>query len=127
MDDLLYALQDADETVRANAIRSLEGLVAVARERPTQAIRIPSTQLVELLNSVVLSDRVESVKALLTLTRNQRCRARSDSSEALPSLAEMARWKTNYALAPFRLLGRVAGLPDAQVSQAWDKGDREER
>jgi hypothetical protein len=38
----------------------------------------------------------------------------------------MARWKTlAYAQPPFQLLGRVAGLPDVQVNQAWEKGDRE--
>jgi hypothetical protein len=38
----------------------------------------------------------------------------------------MARWKTlRYAQPPFVLLGRVAGLTDAQVQQSWDKGDRE--
>ena len=45
---------------------------------------------------------------------------------ALPSLEEMARWKTpRYALPPYLLLGRVAGLPEDQIQQSWEKGDRE--
>jgi hypothetical protein len=44
----------------------------------------------------------------------------------LGSLIEMAKWKTlPHALPPFLLLGRVAGLPDEQVQEAWARGDRE--
>ena len=45
---------------------------------------------------------------------------------ARPALAEMARWKTlSYALPSFLVLGRAAGLPDSQIRQAWEKGERE--
>ena len=45
---------------------------------------------------------------------------------ALPSLVEMARWKTlSHALPAFVLLGRIAGLPENQVQAAWTRGDRE--
>jgi hypothetical protein len=45
---------------------------------------------------------------------------------ALPSLIEMARWKTlAHALPPYLLLGRIAGLPDDAVKEAWTRGDRE--
>ena len=45
---------------------------------------------------------------------------------ALGSLVEMARWKSlTHALPAYLLLGRVAGLPDLQVEEAWNKGDRE--
>ena len=45
---------------------------------------------------------------------------------ALPDLVEMARWATpSYALPPFLLLGRVAGMTDQQVEESWRKGDRE--
>jgi hypothetical protein len=38
----------------------------------------------------------------------------------------MARWDTlAYALPPFLLLGRVAGLPDAEIQRRWSAGERE--
>jgi hypothetical protein len=80
-----------------------------------------------MLHSGVLSDRVEATKALLILTGGGDA-APLDliREQALPALAEMARWKTlRYALPPFLLLGRVTGLPDEQTRRSWEKGDRE--
>ena len=127
VNDLQYALQDPDEAVRANAIRSLTAFAVLASKKPALGIKISPTWFVEMLHSIVLSDRVESAKALLTLTDKggtdvlQQIRER-----ALPSLAEMARWKTpRYALPSFLLLGRVAGIPDQQAQESWRKGERE--
>jgi hypothetical protein len=37
----------------------------------------------------------------------------------------MARWPTlQYALPPFLLVGRIAGMPDNEITQAWGKSDR---
>ena len=122
--DLQYALQDPDESVRANAARSLGSL---AESDSALQSKIAATWLVELLNSIVLSDRLESVKALLTLTESGNPAALQQLRErALPSLAEMARWNTpRYALTAYLLLGRVAGVPEKQVHDSWEKGDRE--
>ena len=70
---------------------------------------------------------MESTKALLVLTERQNAATLDQIRErALASLAEMARWQTSaYALPPFELLGRVAGVPDAKVKESWAKGDRE--
>ena len=127
LDDLLFALQDPDDGVRINAIRELTAIAVVARRQPALGIRIPPAGLVDLLNSVVLSDRVESTKALLVLTEKQNDAALDLIRErALASLAEMARWPTrSYALAPFQLLGRVAGLKDSEVNESWEHGDPE--
>jgi hypothetical protein len=125
--DLEYAAQDPDETVRANAIRSLTAIGVLANGQPKLGIKVSPAWFIELLNSIVLSDRVESAKALLTLTDRAAPAVLGQIRErGLPALAEMARWKTpRYALPPFLLLGRVAGLTDAQVHQSWEKGDRE--
>ena len=127
VNDLQYALQDPDDSVRANAVRALNAIAVLAYRQPALKIRIEPTWFVEMLNSVVLSDRMEAVKALLTLTDHGGQGAREQIRErALPALAEMSRWKTpSYALPPFLLLGRAAGLTDAQVQQHWSKGDRE--
>ena len=128
VDDLLFALQDADDGVRTNAIRELAAMAALAHRQPALGIRIPPAGLVDLLNSVVLSDRVEATKALLALTEKQNDAALDLIRErAVPALAEMARWQTRaYAQPPFQLIGRVAGLKDADVNQSWEHGDPEQ-
>ena len=128
LDDLLFALQDADDGVRANAVRELAAIALIARRQPSLGLRIPPSDLVDLLNSVVLSDRLEATGALLVLTDPPNAAALDQIRErALPSLAEMARWQTrSYALAPFQLLGRVAGMKDTEVNESWQHGDPEQ-
>jgi len=124
INDLQYALQDPDESVRANAARST-GFLTEADS--SLASKVSPTWLIEMLNSVALSDRLEAAKALVTLTDRPSPSTLSQLRErALDSLAEMARWKTpRYALAPYLLLGRVAGMSDADVQQHWERGDAE--
>jgi hypothetical protein len=83
--------------------------------------------LLELLNSVVLSDRVEAVRTLLTLTDKPAPEVIAQLREhGLPAVVEMARWKTpTYALPPFLLVARTAGLTDRLAQTSWQKGDRE--
>jgi hypothetical protein len=127
VDDLQYAIEDADETVRANAMRALSAIAVFNSKNPEQAVPIAPTWFVDLLNSVVLSDRVEAVRALINLTETPNRGALDLMRErALPALIEMARWPTlSYALPPFLLVGRIAGLPDDQIHQYWEKSDRE--
>jgi hypothetical protein len=127
INDLQYAIQDPDESVRANAMRSLRAIAVLAAKEPGLGIRISPTWLVQMLHSIVLSDRVQSAEALVTLTDRKEGAALDQIREsALPALAEMARWKTlRYALPPFLLLGRVAGVADAELHQLWEKGERE--
>jgi hypothetical protein len=127
VNDLQFAIDDPDDAVRANAMKSLAAIAVMAHRQPGFGIKIAPTWFVEMLNSVVLSDRVEATKALLTLTDGRNPAALDLVRErALGSLVEMARWKTlRYALPPFLLLGRVAGISDAQTHQDWEKGNRE--
>jgi hypothetical protein len=127
IDDLQYAMQDPDESVRANAMRSLTAIAVLASKQPNLGIRISPTWFVQMLHSIALSDRLRSAEALVTLTdRGDQAALGQIRGSALPALVEMARWKTlRYALPPFLLLGRVAGLADAQIHQLWEKGERE--
>ena len=128
VNDLQFAIDDPDEAVRANAMKSLTAIAVLAHQQPGFGIRIAPTWFVEMLNSVELSDRMAATRALLTLTDNGANPTALDllRERALGSLVEMARWKTlSYALPPFLLLGRVAGIGDAQTRQDWEKGDRE--
>jgi hypothetical protein len=127
INDLQYAIQDPDESVRANAMRSLRAIAVLAAKEPGLGIRVSPTWFVQLLQSIVLSDRVQSAEALVTLTdRGEGAALDQIRESALPALAEMARWKTlRYALPSFLLLGRVAGVADAELHQLWEKGERE--
>jgi hypothetical protein len=127
VNDLQYALQDQDEAVRANAVRALKAIAVLAARQPDLGIRIEPTWFVEMLNSIVLSDRFQAADALVVLTDRGEAPALDLMRErALPSLAEMARWKTlRYALPPFLLVGRIAGMPDAGIQKSWENGERE--
>jgi len=125
--DLQAALQDSDESVRRNAARALAGLVVLARRDPSLGLRIQSTWLAEMLNSKVLSDRLEAAKTLLLFTdQPDQNTIRNLQDRALPSLYEMARWQyLPHALPAFLLLGRVAGWKDDAIQDAWASGDRD--
>ncbi len=146
-DDLQYALQDPDEAVRANSLRPLTAIAVQASRLPLanargsdqsrdregavpNSLRISPTWMVGLLNSVVLTDRVESVKALVALTDgdgpNRQPALELIRERALSAVLEMARWKTpGDALPPFLLAGRLAGMPYVDILQAWATEDRE--
>jgi len=128
IDDLVYAAHDPDESVRSNAIRSLEAAAIVEAADPGQGIRIAPGAVIDLLHSVVLSDRLETVDLFVTLTdlRNEEALAML-RVRALRTLIEMARWESlRYALRPFLLVGRVAGVPEPEIQQRWSNGEREQ-
>jgi hypothetical protein len=127
VNDLQFAMQDPDDSVRANAMRALNAIAVLAARQSALGLQISPTWFIELLHSVVLTDRVEAVRALLTLTDHGGPGVLEQVRErALLDLVEMAQWKTPaYALPPFLLLARVAGVPDEQAQQSWKKGDRE--
>jgi hypothetical protein len=126
MPDLEYALRDPDESVRSNAIRSLHASV-VTEDGGTQGILVPIGALVDLLESVVLSDRLEAADLLVTLT-NDRSREPLTlmRTRALHSLVEMARWESlRYAIRPYILVGRIAGFSEDDIIKWWSSGQRE--
>ena len=127
LNDLQYALQDVDESVRGNAVRALKAIAVLAQKRPELGLKIAPTWLVAMLNSIVLGDREQAAEALVILTDAPNPQALELMRErALPALVEMARWKTlRYALPPFLLVGRVGGVADADLQAQWQKGDRE--
>ncbi len=127
VDDLQVALRDADAGVRANAVKALVAITIYARLNPDQGVKIQPTWFVEMLNSLSFSDRNEALKALELLTegRDQSMLAQL-KDRAMPSLIQMARWKTlDHALPAYVLLGRVAGMTEEKIQEAWNKGDLE--
>jgi len=126
--DLEYAMQDSDESVRANAVRALNAVAVLARLHPDLGIRISPTWFVEMLNSVALGDRTRATTALVTLTDQNGAAALGDIRErALDSVAEMAQWRNlRYALPAFVLAGRIAGMSEADIQKAWTAGNRKQ-
>ncbi|HZT29079.1 MAG TPA: HEAT repeat domain-containing protein [Bryobacteraceae bacterium] len=127
VNDLEYAIQDPDEAVRSNAARALGAIAVLARLDPGRAIRISPTWFVEMLNSIVLSDRLRAAGILAGLTEQDGAETLTQIRDrALSSVVEMARWKNlRYALPAFLLAGRMAGLPEPEIQDAWSRSDRE--
>jgi hypothetical protein len=125
--DLQFALRDADPGVRSNAARALVALAVYARLHEDSGIKLEPTWFIEMLNSLSWSDRERALKALEILTDTRDAQMLGQLRQrALPALAEMSRWKTlEHALPAFILTGRVAGLTEQQIQDAWTRGDRE--
>lgn len=127
VDALQYALQDQEDAVRQNAMRSLKAIAVGAKLHPDQQVHVETTWFVELLNSVVWSDRRNASLALVDLTESRDpdtlalIRQRS-----LESVLEIARWHDlEHALPGFILAGRLAGITEEQIRTAWVTGNRE--
>ena len=125
LDDLQYAMQDPDEAVRANAMRAVNAIAVLAAKRPDLGLRIPSTWFVEMLNSIALSDRTRAAAALVNLTdKDAKATLEQIRARALPSVVEMARWRTlRFALPAYILIGRMAGMTEPQIEESWTKGE----
>lgn len=126
-EDLQFALRDADPGVRANAARAIVALAVYARLHADSGIKLEPTWFIEMLNSLSWSDRERALKALQILTDGRDATMLAQlRNRALPALAEMSRWKTlEHALPAFILTGRLAGLTEQQIQDAWSTGDRE--
>jgi len=127
VNDLQYALTDPDETVRSNAIRAMAALAVKARLDKHADFKVEPTWFIEMLNSLIWTDRNNAAVALVTLTDDRNPSVLDELRErALQSLIEMARWKKlEHALPAYILLGRVLNLPEKQLQDAWSAGQRE--
>ena len=127
IDDLQLAIQDPDESVRNNAVRALAAIAVLAARDRERDIRISPTWFVQMLNSLVWTDRNKAAMALLNLTEDRPENVLALIRErALASLSEMARWRSlAHAIGPYTLLGRVAGLSEKEIQETWEKGQRE--
>lgn len=127
VNDIQQALRDPEDAVRANAARALKAIAVLAR-KPDSGIVLRATWFVEMLNSVTLSDRIEGSRTLLTMFDELTAQTVLQIKDrALLSLEEMAHWHhLPHALPAYLLLGRVAGIPETEMEQAWSRGDREE-
>jgi hypothetical protein len=127
VNDLQSGLRDPAQSVRSNAVGALLAIAIYARRNPDLAIKVQPVWFVEMVNSLSWSDRDRALKALQVLTDTRDAvTLEMLRDRALNSLVEMSRWKTlSHALPAFVLLGRVAGLSEEQIQDAWTRGDRE--
>jgi hypothetical protein len=127
VDALQYALRDPDENVRANAIRALKAVAIGAKVHANQEIRLEPTWFIELMNSIVFADRRDAALALVNLTENRDPGALELlRGRALNSVIEMAKWHDlKTALPAFILAGRLAGLEEKDITDAWVAGNRD--
>lgn len=124
--DLENAIHDPDDAVRNNAMRALAVIALYAQQSPLPGIRVSPAPFVEMLNSLVWTDRNKASFALLQLTTSRDPALLALlRDQALPALVDIARWRSaGHAYAGFMILGRVEGMQDDALEQAWRRGDR---
>lgn len=117
---------DPEDGVRANAVRSLTAIALLNRKEGRTAPPTGATWIVEMLNSILWSDRRRALEALEVLTDDRPAALLQQIRErALPAVIEMARWKVlDHALPAYLILGRLAGIPEEQLRESWEKGER---
>jgi HEAT repeats len=125
--DLLDAMRDASDSVRNNAMRALMVFARYAPKEAGGTIRIPGQQFVDMLNSCIWTDRNKSAAALAELTKGRDPAIMTElRMHALPSLVEMARWRSlGHATYSLWILGRLGGLSDEAIQMKLDRWDRE--
>ena len=120
--DLVTASRDPAEPVRNNAIRAL----AVMASGDPVTVKVPAEPFVALLESPFWTDRNKSSLALMELTNSRDPELMAALRPARAALIEMARWKSpGHALAALVIIGRLAGLTEQEIGEAWNSGDRE--
>lgn len=127
VDDLQYAMQDPADAVRNNAMRALAAIAVPALKDPELGIRVSPTWFIEMLNSIIWTDRNKAAFALVTLTESRDAGVLDQiRTSAMDSVIEMARWKSlGHALPAFILAGRIAGVAEEEIQRAWSDGERE--
>jgi len=105
----------------------MRGLAVIEPAAGLPLIRqIEQSALIPLLHSLEWTDRNKAAAVLFSITSTHRdphtvAELRCDA--VLP-LAEMARWHSSaHAMAPFFILGRVAGLEESAIAAYWQDRD----
>jgi hypothetical protein len=124
--DLENAIHDPDDAVRNNAMRALAVIALYAQQSPLLGIRVSATPFVQMLNSLVWTDRNKASFALFELTANREPALLAVlRTRAVPALLDIARWRSaGHAYSGYMILGRVEGMPEDALVQAWQHGDR---
>lgn len=124
---LLAALRDPSPEVRNNAVRALAVIAGYARDRDVAGLDVPLEPFVALLSSPIWTDRNKAAFALMQLVQpGDDAALRLLRERAMAPLVDMARWQASgHAVVGALLLGRIAGMSDAETFAAFQAGDRE--
>jgi hypothetical protein len=111
---LTRGVSDPDEGVRNNATRALGVIAEYSGTHPELGIHIDPAPFVEMLNSVVWTDRNKGEMVLAQLTAGREPGLmKIIGKRARPALIDMCRWKNpGHSFQGCLLLRRVEGLPD---------------
>jgi hypothetical protein len=125
--DLEEAMSDPAGEVRNNAIRALSVIANASLGPSRRHVRIDPQPFIVLLNSLDWTDRNKASWALYNLTSERDPATLAMlRKQALPSLLDIARWKApGHAHSGFYLLGRIGGLTEEEINNAWLRRDLE--
>lgn len=117
VDDLLYAIHDPYADVRNNASRALAILADYAINNQGTGIHIPADDFIQMIRSVVWTDRNKGIFVLVSLTAGRDSSVMAQlKKNSLPELIEMAGWTNpGHAGAAFMILGRMAGYENSEI------------
>lgn len=119
---LLYAVTDENEEVRNNASRAISILAGYIRRHPDEKLYISPDPFINMLNSIVWTDRNKAASVLMELTAlRDRKMLNLIKEKALPSVMEMAQWKDRgHAFFSYFILGRIAGISEDRLAATCD-------
>ena len=124
------ASQDPD--ARARRITTYLNLMDLLIHKQVQALQSspfePGSEITRYYELLPESDLKRTYQRMLAAVDVQEKSRLQESLRvrALPALMEMARWKAPaHAIPAFMLVGRIAGLGEQQLEDAWSRGDRE--
>jgi hypothetical protein len=125
--DLVYAMRDPSSEVRNNATRALALIAGYAQQHPELKITVPYEPFIDLMNSVAWTDRNKASLALMQLTESRdKALLAALKARAFDSIVEMAQWTNpGHAMAGIIMLGRMAGIADAEIFAMYEKGERD--
>jgi hypothetical protein len=127
VDDLVFAMRDPSSEVRNNATRALWLIALYAQQHPEATITVPYEPFIDMLNSVAWTDRNKASLALMQLTESRDPKLLAAlRTRAFDALVDIAQWTNpGHAVAGIVMLGRMAGLSDADVFSMYERGERD--
>jgi hypothetical protein len=119
---LSNGLRDPAPEVRNSCARALAVIAEFSLRSAQSRISISPEPFVDLLRSIEWSDRNKAAAALRSMTDTRAAVTLALLRQrARPPLEEMARWKSSaHAQDAFILLGRVNGVPEAEIRKRWN-------